>query len=407
MFFYFQLDSMLDFGYINNLHYKVRANCIMIPLLIIGTLCYIILLIILFIGISRNKKVTTTTTPSISVLVAARDEETRIGACLDALLAQDYPKENIEIIVIDDNSCDSTADIVNQYHQQDSRIKLISAGLNPDGLGPKKNALRWGIQASRGDLIVTTDADCTPPVTWLTTMVSYFQDTVGVVAGPSILIADDHWIRHWLVLENLGNIAIYAGSTGLGFPMGAQGANLAYRRQVWDELGFGDQGRTFSGDDDLFVQRVARNGKWKVRYALKSSASVPHHHHLTGKNTIHQKRRHLSVIRWYRKEIVGLAALVALYHVFLALGLVLGLFSLPILVIWFGCTVIKTIGDGLILMKTARKLSVRIPLFWLPFAEILRPWVMLFMVPWSWLAPVSWKGRVRSAAPVPNSVETL
>ncbi len=374
----------------------------MIPLLVISTFGYLLLLMVLAIGLSRitRRGDSGADQPIVSVLVAARNEETRIGACLDALLAQDYPHDKLEVVVIDDGSEDATAEIVQSYHDKDSRIKLIAAGPNPDGLGPKKNALRWGIKASKGDILVTTDADCTPPPAWLQTIVTYFQPNVGAVMGPSVLRSTDHWLKHWLVLENLGNIAIYAASAELGFPVGAQGANLAYRREVWDFLGFGAEGQTFSGDDDLFVQRVAKDGRWQVRYALEPDAVVPHHHQVTGTGTVQQKHRHLSAVRWYRPEIVVLAALVLAYHLLLAVGLVAGLFAVPVFLIWLLCMAAKTLADGCVLERVAYRTQVAFSWRWLPLAEILRPWAMIFMVPWSLIKPVTWKGRVRSAAPV-------
>jgi glycosyltransferase involved in cell wall biosynthesis len=378
-----------------------------IHFLVITTLGYLVLLILLAKGVTRLNGADGTAKPTVSILVAARNEESHITACLDALLQQDYPAEKLEIIAIDDGSDDNTADIIRQYQEKDRRVHLVTAGANPEGLGPKKNALRWGIRASQGDILVTTDADCTPPETWLSTIISYFQDSVGVVAGPSVLIGKRNWLTQWLVLENLGNIAIYAGSTGLGVPLGAQGANLAYRRRVWDALGFGQHGKTFSGDDDLFVQRVANDGTWDVRYALNPSASVPHHHRITGRSTVQQKHRHLSAVWWYRKDIIALAAFVTLYHLLLAAGFLVGLFSMPIFSAWLGVTAIKTLSDGLILNRIAHKLHVTLPWKWLPIAEVLRPWAMVILVPWSWVAPVSWKGRIRSAAPVPNTGKSL
>lgn len=343
----------------------------------------------------------------MSVLVAARNEEENIGTCVEALLAQDYPQDRVEIIIVDDASTDRTSAIVEHFQEIDPRVRMIQAGPNPEGLGPKKNAIRWGIRSCKGEILITTDADCTPPKSWLTNMVSCFDKGIGAVAGPSILSANNSWLTGWLQLENLGNIAIYAGSVGLGFPIGAQGANLAYRSQVWDALGFGESGKTFSGDDDLFVQRIARDGRWKVHYSLESSATVPHRHHVTGKNAVSQKRRHLSVVRWYRPEIVVLAALVAAYHALLALGLVVGLFVLPIFLTWLFCSAIKTLGDGLILKKAAARLEIELPWRWLPVAEILRPWAMLLLIPMSLVGQVSWKGRARSAAPAPNPGESL
>ena len=380
----------------------------MIPLLVISTFGYLLLLMVLAIGLSRVTRSgdSDTDQPVVSVLVAARNEETRIGACLDALLAQDYPHDKLEVVVIDDDSEDATSEIVQSYHDKDSRIKLITAGPNPDRLGPKKNALRWGIMASKGDILITTDADCTPPPAWLQTIVTYFQPNVGTVLGPSVLQSPNHWLKHWLVLENLGNIAIYAASAGLSFPVGAQGANLAYRREVWELLGFGAEGQTFSGDDDLFVQRIAKDGRWQVRYALEPDAVVPHHHQVTGTGTVRQKHRHLSAVRWYRPEIVLLAALVLAYHLLLAVGLVAGLFTFPIFLIWLLCMTAKTLADGSVLERIAHRTQMAFPWRWLPIAEILRPWAMIFMVPMSLIKPVTWKGRVRSAASVTQSGES-
>ena len=378
----------------------------MILLLIISTIAYLILLVMLRIGLSRLHKPASTSTPSVSILIAARNEAQNIAPCLESLLAQDYPKDKYEIIVIDDDSTDGTAAIVKRYQGTDQRIKLIDAGENPENLGPKKNAIRWGIQASKSDILITTDADCTPPKNWLSTITSYFEKNVGVVAGPSALAGKGGWLKGWLELENLGNIAIYAGSTGLGFPVGAQGANLSYRRKVWDSLGYGDEGKTFSGDDDLFVQRVARDGTWKVRYALEPSANVPHHHHVTGTGTVRQKRRHLSAVRWYRPEIVILAALIALYHALLAIGLIVGLFIFPVFITWLLCLIAKTIGDGLILHNTAHRLNIIIPWHWLPIAELLRPWAAIFLIPISLFGRITWKDRTRTASPIATPGET-
>jgi cellulose synthase/poly-beta-1,6-N-acetylglucosamine synthase-like glycosyltransferase len=369
----------------------------LILILIIATVIYLGLLVILNLGLGKLPDYINTNTPKVSVLIPARDEERNIAPCLEAILAQDYPKDLLEIIVIDDRSTDATAAIVRRYQQTDSRVQLIEAGSNTGGLGPKKNALQSGIRASTGSIVITTDADCTPREKWVSTMISCFDQNVGVVAGPSILTGKDHWLTGWLQLETLGNIAIYASSIGLKFPVGAQGANLAYRFDVWNSLGYGESGKAFAGDDDLFLQRTAQSSKWKIRYALKSAALVPHYHQVTGAGTIRQKRRHLSVVRLYRREIVALAVLVALYHLLLALGLVVGFFSLPIFLAWLACIIAKSLGDWLVLNKVARHLDMTFPWQWLPVAEVLRPWAMLLLVPLSLLGKVSWKGRTRSA----------
>jgi len=95
----------------------------------------------------------------ISVIIPARNEEVNIGFLLTALQEQTYPRELVEIIVIDDHSEDKTTEIVDQYKE----VKLLQ--LKDDSINSyKKKAIETGIAAATGDLIVTTDADCLPSI---------------------------------------------------------------------------------------------------------------------------------------------------------------------------------------------------------------------------------------------------
>jgi chlorobactene glucosyltransferase len=96
--------------------------------------------------------------PRLSVVIAAKDEEHNIAACLQGLLAQDYP--NLEFIVVDDRSRDRTADIVRQWAAQDGRLRLVQVRELPDGWCGKNHALQRGIEVCSGEWICTTDADC-------------------------------------------------------------------------------------------------------------------------------------------------------------------------------------------------------------------------------------------------------
>ncbi|MBX9693316.1 MAG: glycosyltransferase family 2 protein [Cyanobacteria bacterium] len=95
--------------------------------------------------------------PLVSVLVPARNEETKIGRCIESLLAQDYP--NVEIIIIDDRSTDSTGDIIASYARKDSRIKFVQGKDAPPGWIGKCNALAHAVGYASGEWYVFTDAD--------------------------------------------------------------------------------------------------------------------------------------------------------------------------------------------------------------------------------------------------------
>jgi chlorobactene glucosyltransferase len=95
--------------------------------------------------------------PMVSILVPARDEEDNLRACLDSLLRQDY--SNFEILVLDDNSSDGTAEILREYAKRNPRLKAFSgAPLRPGWLG-KHYACQQLSERAEGEYLLFTDAD--------------------------------------------------------------------------------------------------------------------------------------------------------------------------------------------------------------------------------------------------------
>lgn len=112
--------------------------------------------------------------PMVSVIVPAYNAQRTVGSCLDALSAQDYPKERYEIIVVDDGSVDSTADVIRRYP-----VKYIYQ--TNSGPATARNA---GAFASSGEVILFTDSDCVPDRNWISEMVRPFEDpAVAAVKG--------------------------------------------------------------------------------------------------------------------------------------------------------------------------------------------------------------------------------
>lgn len=95
--------------------------------------------------------------PSVSVMIAARDEEDNIARCLESLLKQDYP--DFEIIVVDDRSTDRTAEIVQEFSHRDARVRLIRNSELPKGWTGKNHALHLAVKEARGEFYLFTDAD--------------------------------------------------------------------------------------------------------------------------------------------------------------------------------------------------------------------------------------------------------
>ena len=112
----------------------------------------------------------------ISVLIPARNEEDNIQRCLDSITQGTYPSSLFEVIVIDDHSDDMTPQYVSQYGQTNVHLielkNFIKLGENQPF---KKRAIEAAISQAKGNLIVTTDADCIAPKEWLSLFAEFYE----------------------------------------------------------------------------------------------------------------------------------------------------------------------------------------------------------------------------------------
>ena len=213
---------------------------------------------------------------SVSVVVAARDEATHIASCLRALLAQDYSRELYEIIVVDDGSTDGTGHIVREFSGGSASVRL----LRTEGPGSKKAALSLGIARARGEVILTTDADCEVAPGWIRGMVAHFDDGVGMVIGCS-QIGSPAEIKGgrqgYEAVDFTCLMACIWGSAGWGHPMAASGQNLAFLREAFFDVGgYKEIMHRASGDDVLLMQAMRRSGRWSVVFASHPATFVRH-----------------------------------------------------------------------------------------------------------------------------------
>lgn len=208
--------------------------------------------------------------PSLSIVVAVRNEIQHIQACIESLLAQEYPGDPPEIIIVDDHSTDDTVKILEKYPS----IHIFSL---PEGQRGKKLAVTAGVNRSAGEVILTTDGDCIVGRRWAWSMVSVLTATKAeLVTGPIVLTASDHssFIQRYQILEHSSlNILTWAGiKTGL--LISANGANMGFRRHRFMDTGpYSDNMNTPSGDDVFLAQKIMEEGGI-VSYARHQDAMV-------------------------------------------------------------------------------------------------------------------------------------
>jgi len=238
----------------------------------IATILYSITSLIFLAGTFRINKKTQSFKTLVSVVIAARNEEHTIVNVLTDLIKQTYPHDYYEVIVVDDQSTDNTAKIVSDLARDNPFIRLLTSQEDENGLiKAKKNAIQQGIKASRGEIILSTDADCRVKSTWIETLVSYFTDDVGMVVGFSQIGRPGERQTFFEQLQAIDFLALLTaaqGSLNLNMPLAATGQNIAYRKCTFDEIGgFKEIGHRISGDDVLLLQLIHRNTKWNIRFA--------------------------------------------------------------------------------------------------------------------------------------------
>ena len=233
----------------------------------------------------------------ISVVIPARNEERNLPLVLDALSRQTYPKDKFEIIVVDDFSTDTTAEIAQNFPL--ANLVLLQPQIDP-GHSSKKKAIETAVQKSKGELIVTTDADCIPQESWLETINDCFvQQNATFVAAPVKFAHDNGFLQLFQSLDFLTLQGITAASVSSGFHMMCNGANLAYSKQAFQTVnGFEGIDKVATGDDMLLMHKIWKRYPEKVVY-LKSKEAIVESQPMQSWKGFYMQRK-----RWASKTLI-------------------------------------------------------------------------------------------------------
>ncbi|MBC6491964.1 glycosyltransferase [Flavihumibacter stibioxidans] len=268
---------------------------------------------------------------AISVLVPARNEEGNIGHCIASLLAQDYPQQLLDIIIIDDHSEDGTSSIVKEFEQQGVRLLSLRDWITAGQLNSyKKKAIEAGISLAKGTLIVTTDADCSAGPDWLK-IIAHCHETKNaqLVAGPVKMRLQRGWLSVFQSLDFLSLQGITAASVFRGFHSMCNGANLAYTVAAFRAVdGFKDIDGPASGDDMLLMHKISGRFPGQIAY-LKNRAAIVDTEPAGDLRTFLQQRiRWASKARFYEdKQVFRVLLLVYVMNLGLLITLTAAFFS--------------------------------------------------------------------------------
>jgi cellulose synthase/poly-beta-1,6-N-acetylglucosamine synthase-like glycosyltransferase len=236
-------------------------------------------------------------TPSVSVIVAAHNEETCLPALLLSLERQVYSGK-LEFIIVDDRSGDQTGSLVQEASRRDSRYRYLRLRQPDRRLSPKVNAVAAGLRAAQGEIIITTDADCVVPQHWIRTMVRHFEPDVSMVLGfvqSASYKEADTWARYFEAIDWFSLMLTMRSLLRFHLPLASTANNQAYRRSSFEEIGgFGSFGRAPSGDEDLLTQRLGRLQGMRVVIAEDPDSRVLTKSASSFKSLLQQRRRWVS-----------------------------------------------------------------------------------------------------------------
>lgn len=234
---------------------------------LISTLCYALFVLYSIFGLIKgDDPARNVVEPTVSVVIAARNEEGNIARLLDDLIKQTYPSERLEIFVANDRSTDATASIIDGYAHRHEQVHAIHVRTENPHLSPKKNALTLCIQQARSEIILSTDADCRVGPDWVRSAVQHFTDEYAVLVGYSSVTGSGLFAMYQ-DLDFLSLMSVNAGFIRHGLAWSGSGQNLAYRRSGFTATGgFTPGGKQFTGDDVFLVQEIPRASGRKVRF---------------------------------------------------------------------------------------------------------------------------------------------
>jgi cellulose synthase/poly-beta-1,6-N-acetylglucosamine synthase-like glycosyltransferase len=307
---------------------------LIVTLSIISLFCtavYLLLLRYLIRGWARLKSPVTAKkefTTKVTILIAARNEEEKIALTIDDILAQDYPKELFEVIIADDHSTDRTADIISSY--ADRKVRLLQLHDDKALNSYKKRAIAEAIKLSTGDFMVATDADCRMGPHWLSTIISHYEANNLVMISSPVAYFEEHSLFEYMQsLEFMYLIGVGAAFIGNGKASTCNGANFAYRKDVFNEVG-GFQGidNLASGDDELLLQKVAAKYPDSIGFLKNRDAVVYTHAKPNVKEFMQQRRRWASKSTSYKdKKVVAFVVCIWLFNVTMLLNAALGFYN--------------------------------------------------------------------------------
>ena len=351
--------------------------------------------------LKSNEKGHTRKKPSsgFAIVITFRDEENNLPRLLNSLGDLSYPKDLYEIIFMNDHSTDSGSAMVSAFIKSfDGNAKLLD---NPNNYpSPKKSAISFAVGTTAKEYILTTDADCEVPSTWLSELDTFLSKSESkCVSMPVRFFRKKGVLRAMLDLEFASLVGSGAAMLKLGFPTMCNGANFCFKKSSFKEVnGYLGNEKTISGDDEFLFHRIYKRFPKQVRFLKSEGVLVKTEPPKTFSQFVQQRVRWGSKWGQYELGYVKLTAvLILLKSLFLFLVPILNLTIWNSIGLWVACLSI-VFFDFVYLFGLSEFFRIRFNPFIFLLTELFYILYVLFIGLISQRGNFTWKDRQYSPA---------
>lgn len=319
----------------------------------------------------------------VSVIICARDEDENIARNLPGILVQNFSTTH-EVIVVNDNSLDETKYILAELQKTFKKLQIVDLMQEAKMIAGKKFPLSIGIKEAKHEIVLLTDADCVPASEqWLFKMQDVFSNGTEIALGYGAYHKMPGFLNKAIRFETFHTALQYFGYALAGKPYMGVGRNLAYRKDLFfRNKGFSSINHIPSGDDDLFINKVATKKNTVV--VIDPDAFTLSKPKQTWKEWKKQKNRHYSTGKFYKsshKFLLGLyTASFFLFYPLMVASMIF--FDWRWSLIPFG---VRLIIQAVIWNKAMKKLNEADLFTWFVFWDI---WMFFYYIIF---APALWK----------------
>lgn len=340
--------------------------------------------------------------PLFSIVIAARNESKRIEACLQSILANNYPRHLFEIILVDDFSEDDTAAKAARLLQTPDRlIKLSDIITKSERLNAfKKRALAEGVKCARGSYIITTDADCVVPNQWMACFAAALaaHPSLHCIAAPVNFTpagAKRNWLYYFQSVDFMTMQGITVASNRLGLGNMSNGANFLFSKAAFNAVG-GYEGidKKASGDDMMLLQKIDRAFPNSLSFLYHEQAIVNTPVQPDWSSFLNQRIRWASKADSYpQRRMTMVLALVYFFNLNFLPLIVNAMFNAHVLMVLVCILLLKVLAELIFVWPLANFFEKRNELF---FLIILQPLHIAYIIAAGFLGKMGhyeWKGR--------------